>query len=803
MDCITIVSKNYLSFAHALSKSYTNNNPNSVFYTLIIDGNEEDRLSLPNNINLIPNDLEIDPVDFARMAFYYDVTELATSLKPWALQYVIDQGAEVAMYLDPDIQVFDSLQMIEKVCPPGGIVLTPHTISPLPRDDLYPSEEQIMGSGIYNLGFIAVSKTAKLFLNWWKTRLFTDSISEPSKMLFTDQRWVDWAPSHWPVHILRDPGCNVAYWNLDHRELSKKDNKYYVNESTLKFFHFSGYNPSTPWILSKHTGQKPRVLISENPLLGEITEGYANLTREHGVATGNLSLYGFNTLSDGTKITPLMRRFYREEFLKDLFNGTSSLPVPFSGNDMAVLHWFNEPVSKYSSLTRFTKRIWDARPDLQSIFPHPNSSHSELFRKWAQQSGVIEGLIPQSLVPHKPQNIKNSSGNEEFGINLSGYFSAELGMGVLGRLITQAVQTTSIPYKTITNGKTLSRKSAKFIPQESHKAFSINVAAVNADQFPSWANEIDDANFLSRKTVGVWAWEVEEFPDALSNAFQYVDEIWAISEFTANAIKSKTSKPVFVLPLPILANKQRKEPWNQGFIHLGIPSKPYFYFAFDYLSIFERKNPLALIEAFKTAFDENQGPILVIKSINGDKSLNDREKLRYVASKRKDIYLIEDYLDADDLKALMSGALAYVSLHRSEGYGLTCAEAMSHGVPVIATSYSGNLDFMNSDCASLIPYTLVKIPNNVPPYPPSSVWAEPDIIAAARAMRVHAEDHSFNKQLGQKGRDFVRKNFTLENTGYFIEDRVMHLHKAKNKSRKFRKSRVKFILSKVYWKFVH
>ncbi|MEO8118371.1 MAG: glycosyltransferase [Rhodoferax sp.] len=114
------------------------------------------------------------------------------------------------------------------------------------------------------------------------------------------------------------------------------------------------------------------------------------------------------------------------------------------------------------------------------------------------------------------------------------------------------------------------------------------------------------------------------------------------------------------------------------------------------MSVFERKNPLAVVAAFSAAFDEGEGPILVIKTINGDRLRTDRERLRAACSVRRDIFLLEEYLPGQVVKSLMADATAYVSLHRSEGYGLTMAEAMTLGVPVVATGYSGNVDFMNS-----------------------------------------------------------------------------------------------------------
>ena len=180
------------------------------------------------------------------------------------------RGAETAVYLDPDIYVFGSLSKIAELSAEHGIVLTPHAIKPIPRDGLRPTEADIMGSGVYNLGFIGVGKDNVPMLHWWQERLRRDSIAAPEQMLFTDQRWIDLVPGLWDCAILRDPGYNVAYWNLDSRPVERRDGALYAGCHLLRFFHFSGYRHETPWILSKYVADNPRVVLSEHPVVAEL-----------------------------------------------------------------------------------------------------------------------------------------------------------------------------------------------------------------------------------------------------------------------------------------------------------------------------------------------------------------------------------------------------------------------------------------------------------------------------------------------------------------------------------------------------
>ena len=156
---------------------------------------------------------------------------------------------------------------------------------------------------------------------------------------------------------------------------------------------------------------------------------------------------------------------------------------------------------------------------------------------------------------------------------------------------------------------------------------------------------------------------------------------------------------------------------------------------FDFLSTFERKNPLGLVEAFTRAFAPGEGPVLVLKSINADQRPAQAEQLRLAVAGRPDILLLEDYLDADARDALVAGCDCYVSLHRAEGLGLTMAEAMAYGKPVVATGYSGNLQFMSEENSFLVPWRPAPVPAGAEPYPAGGTWAEPDLDAAAAVLR--------------------------------------------------------------------
>jgi glycosyltransferase involved in cell wall biosynthesis len=186
----------------------------------------------------------------------------------------------------------------------------------------------------------------------------------------------------------------------------------------------------------------------------------------------------------------------------------------------------------------------------------------------------------------------------------------------------------------------------------------------------------------------------------------------------------------------------------------------------------KRKNAIGLIDAFCEAFAPNEGPVLVLKSINADKRLIEFEKLKWECRGRSDIIVIDEYFDVVKAASLMAVSDCYVSLHRSEGLGLTMAEAMALGKPVIATGYSGNMDFMSEENSILIPWTLVPVGKDAESYPPLAMWAEPNLEAASAAMRRVYEDKGFARKLGVKAQSDIAENFSPEKTGERMKSRL-------------------------------
>jgi glycosyltransferase involved in cell wall biosynthesis len=771
----TIIARNYLASARVLFESFIESNPGGTLSVLIVDDRYKTVGKDSESFEVLQIDeVGIEPSEVLIMAALYNVTEFATAVKPWLLQTLVERWNEPVIYLDPDIMVFRPLDAIYQLATEHEIVVTPHATMPIPRDEKNVSESEILAVGIYNLGFICIGVTGMKFLQFWKERLKRECISEPKNMRFVDQRWVDFAPAMFDTFILKAPTFNVAYWNLHYRnvEFDRASDRYLVNGQPIHFFHFSGYNPKVPELLSKYQGGKARVLFSTEPDLKQLCDLYGSRLMANGYKASASVGYAYVTLDNGMLYDHFMRSAYRQALLSAEKTDSSAPPNPFSGS-AAFLTWLNFP-NEGENISRYLSQVYTTRKDLRLHIPDAGNRIGDLL-DWCWGEAA-KGKFDPRLIPAGTSDLENidmrvALENEHDvspdGIQVAGYFKAEMGVGELGRNTVKAVQATGIPYSTLTDTDVIHRQDLDF-NESVGGAHSVNIVCVNADSLEHFAFRMGHEYFRDRYTIGVWAWELEEFPAEFDPSFELVDEVWGCSKFTRDAIASRGMKDVYALPITIVPPKVVHD---FDVTSLGIPTGYMFLFCFDLLSVFERKNPFGLIDAFTSAFKDGEGPVLVIKALNGDKRLAEIERIRMKIQGRSDIFIIDKYLDYEDNIGLFSAADCYVSLHRSEGLGLTIAEAMSLGKPVIATAYSGNMDFMNSENSYLIPFKYIEVPEGCDPYRPGARWADPDIAKASEAMRFVYENQEEALRIGECARKYILNEHAPQVASSFITER--------------------------------
>jgi len=349
------------------------------------------------------------------------------------------------------------------------------------------------------------------------------------------------------------------------------------------------------------------------------------------------------------------------------------------------------------------------------------------------------------------------------GVNMYGYFSRWMGLGECARLYAHALlaaghavalhdvdidipharlDTTLGPYMGVTS------------------SFAWNLIFINPDHWEEALPGIARHAPATGRLIGYWFWELETFPQGWLAALDHVDEIMVSSAFVEQAVRKVCDKPVTRVPLPLVmgddSGLQRR--------HFGLREDDYVFFcSFDFNSSIVRKNPGAVIEAFRQAFPRGDEKVaLLIKSSNGDRHLALLMQLFALAAADKRIVVRDDLLERADLQALHRCIDVYVSLHRCEGFGLGMAEAMCIGKPVVATAYSGNMEFMTADNSCLVDYRMIAVQPGDYPHGEGQQWADPDPGHAARHMRALHQDRSLASRLGAQAKRDMARDFSVE-----------------------------------------
>ncbi|MEG4283381.1 glycosyltransferase [Microcoleus sp. A006_D1] len=362
--------------------------------------------------------------------------------------------------------------------------------------------------------------------------------------------------------------------------------------------------------------------------------------------------------------------------------------------------------------------------------------------------------------------------NPNLGINIAGYINGEFGIGEGVRANIRAVEAAGIPFVINNFTRSPHRKQdttyQNFSPDNPHP---INLIQVNADEVATFIKHTGASYFENKYNIGFWAWELPAFPPAWQPAFNHFHEIWTYSNSCAEAIAQFSPIPVIKimpsisLPAPSLSREALNIPKNK-FI---------FLFVFDFCSRIERKNPLAAIQAFKQAFGGDDSVLLLLKSSNSDKNIKDLELLNSALANSSNIKHLDGYLSKDKINGLLYNCDCYVSLHRCEGFGLTMAEAMFYGKPVIATGYSSNTEFMNVGNSFLVKYKLIPIEQDCGPYKAGNVWAQPDVGHAADLMRFVFNNSQEAQQIGAIGAEEIKTLLNPQVTGSKIRKRLEYI----------------------------
>ena len=331
------------------------------------------------------------------------------------------------------------------------------------------------------------------------------------------------------------------------------------------------------------------------------------------------------------------------------------------------------------------------------------------------------------------------------GIKLVGYVSEASGIAASVRLAARAFEALGVRVETIDIGAAGRLDFAKALARPTAAAawiFYLNPPELLAALACLGPKQVIGPRY------GYWAWELPRAPARWRKDAALVDEVWAPSRYTADSLLGAAA-PVRVVPHPLVLEdyaKVRPAPRAAAFQGVSV---------FDFNSSLARKNPQGAIAAWAKAFGDDPGCVLTLKTQNGGRFPEALATLR--AEAPANVRIVDEAWRYDEVKRLIAGADVLVSLHRAEGFGLTPAEAMALGAPVLATGWSGVMDFMDADSAILVPSEQVKVKDPQGIYPAGQSWAEPDLEAAAQGLRRLRDEPAARRALGRAGRERVRR----------------------------------------------
>ena len=730
MKIATIVCRREIARARVLAASVAEHVAAATVVAMVLDATPEDGGSGEPFELLRPESAGID--ELAVLAAMLTLEELREACKPLLLSHLVASlPGEAVLYLDADSVIYGPLDDIEALAAEHGVLVKTRTTRPLPHDGRRPNEADLLAWGLHDEGMIVLGAghDHRELLDWWAARARAgsghDGGSPPLERIATFGRG---------AHELADVGVGASFWDLRGRTIAARAEGFLIDGAPLRLMRFPRFDPRHPQAISD---AQNRVRATDQLDLTALCEQYAQLLFAAGEEEASLLGYGWELLPDGTRLDHRLRLIFREGVEQAGLRRS-----PFSRGGMEEFYaWLSAPAGAGAAfgVNRLCMMVRDIQPELRDAYPdldlEPDASG---LIEWLHVHGVREGTLPASVVP--PTSAKEleaarrrRASRTPFGVNVVGYFTAELGVAEGARLLVRALDAADVPLLPMippTLPPSRANHPYAALPA-SATGFPVNVIIINGDGLLRFRDEVGSSFFDGRYNIGLWWWEVDRVPADWYAAFDLLDEVWVGSEYVARALAPISPIPVYQIRLPILARS--RAPLDRA--ALGLADEWLFLGMFDHGSVVERKNPLGTIAAFTEAFSPTSGAVLILKSINAEHDHVGRDRVRAAAAPHPHVRLLEGHLSGVQTQALIATADCIVSLHRAEGLGHVPAEAMALGKPVIATGYSGNLEYMTPDNAYLVDYTLQEVGPGCWPYPEDAHWAEPDLGHAARLMR--------------------------------------------------------------------
>ncbi|MHB8324911.1 MAG: glycosyltransferase [Candidatus Dormibacteria bacterium] len=712
--------------------------------------------------------------------------EYLLALRPWLLRTVLARGAVAALFVADDVHVLGSLQaMAERAATTGAAFVRRSPV-------LQPSSAATLCSSVdepaVDPDLLAVGRAGASLLARWQA----ESVRSATEAGVSADDFLDRVADEFTDAIITEPRFNLGWWNLS----SARDASGGASPAAplpVTALHLHGFDERRPHLVTAAMPSHLPLRLSEWPWLASLCRQYAQRVLDSGPAVMRSATEwaseadaGAVLLSAGSPRVELESDRFTEECLRRARQGAAidrcpSPPDPASCRRDEWLGWLNSPPDGSSlRIGRYLTEVYRARPDLQVAFPDLVHEPGP-FLRWAGTHGRRELDIPGELLAHPKESDASRSPSVPrarlatapragFGVNVIGLMGEHLGLGEAARQLLSALQAAGVPFRThqvASGGGSRLRQPALNGPDA--KWFPINVICLNPPELQGFQAHVGRNMWDGRYNVGVWVWETETVPRSWRRAANLVDEVWVPSDYVRSAFTRAVNLPIFTVPHAVPVPTHPRYMDRQ---YLGLPDRYTFLFLFDFSSSIQRKNPLGLVRAFQQAFAPAEGPRLVIKTLHGDRYPGDFEELLLAVGARDDIVVFDRVLTSCERAALLDASDCYVSLHRAEGFGLTMAEAMALGKPVIATGYSGNLEYMTPQNSYLVSYRRARVGVDWDRYPAEDIWAEPDLAAAAALLRAVWEDQGAATSRGARAKEEIARVCSPEVVGTLVRQRL-------------------------------
>ncbi len=358
-----------------------------------------------------------------------------------------------------------------------------------------------------------------------------------------------------------------------------------------------------------------------------------------------------------------------------------------------------------------------------------------------------------------------------FGLNIYGPFAATSGLGTAARSMVRAVEAAGISFEL--HGFDVSQGPPRILQREIGRVptYRVNLILANADQIAWLAGLYPRGRFDDAYNIAMWAWELAAFRPEWFASFGPLDEVWTNSAFERDAISAIAPVPVTKLRLPVEAAPGPVAPARAAF---GIPQdRLVFLTVFDVGSTAARKNPAMVVGAFRRAFEGRDDAFLVVKFHSSGLDPGVTRELNRILRGVDNVLVVADRLAASQMTLLQQACDCLVSAHRSEGFGLNIAEFMAMGKPVIATGYSGNLEFFDASVGYPVEYRLVEVERQAGPYMPGYVWAEPLQDSLVAQMLAVSSDPDEAQARGLRAQARMAADYSVERIGVQLRERLL------------------------------